>query len=174
VDILVLVPGRAMGVKLVKHLSRKGVHFARVVQPKFHQGAMKDQMNSAHNCNPIGAWANIDRGSVMAPSGSFTRSSEAATMSRAGSIPGMISVAKRPFSVSRITQRSVIYITSWPCVRTRLPEKVTCSTASTILVNLPGLVSFSPASVREVSAPASSQPEKTIFELCGNLGDGVI
>ena len=37
----------------------------------------------------------------------LTRPSDASTMSRCGSMPGMTSVATRPSSVSRITQRSV-------------------------------------------------------------------
>jgi len=46
-------------------------------------------------------------GSTFASGARPTRPSDAATMSRSGSIPGITSVATSPPSVSRITQRSV-------------------------------------------------------------------
>ena len=65
------------------------------------------QANPAHGCHPIGPSASSDSGISVAFSATVTRPCEAATMSRAGSMPGMISVATSPSSVSRITQRSV-------------------------------------------------------------------
>jgi hypothetical protein len=84
-------------------------------------------------------------------------------MSRAGSMPGITSVATNPPAVSRITQRSVTYSTSCPSSRARRPENVTCSTLSTILANLPGVATRSPCPVSSIPAPASNQPENTIL-----------
>jgi hypothetical protein len=65
------------------------------------------QIDAAHRLKPHGASASRGLGIVTAFSATLTRPSLDCTMSRPGSIPGMISVATSPVSVSRITQRSV-------------------------------------------------------------------
>ena len=62
---------------------------------------------TSHGTSPIGPAERSESGIGRASSATRTRPSLAATMSRAGSTPGMISVATSPSSPSRIAQRSV-------------------------------------------------------------------
>ena len=90
-----------------QHLGIKGIHLGRVVQTQLGQTPIPYEVNRAHDPHPIGASASSDKGMIVASSATLTRPSDAAMMSLSASMPGMISVATRPFSPNRMTQRSV-------------------------------------------------------------------
>ena len=96
-----------MGVERLQHPDVEGVHLGGIVEPELDEGALRDQVHVAHGAHPIGSRVRRLSGITVALSAIRTRPSDAATMSRAGSIPGMISVATRPPSPRRMTQRSV-------------------------------------------------------------------
>ena len=70
-------------------------------------GAMAYQMQRAHKLSSIGSLRSNAFGIAPRLLASLTRPAEASTMSLPGSMPGMISVAINPLSVSWMTQRSV-------------------------------------------------------------------
>ena len=101
VALLVLSPGAAldpleMRRERAQHFDSQRVHLGRVVEPEFGDAAPLFEPDAAHWPHPIGASASSDSGRVTASSATRTRPPEAATISRAGSMPGMISVATRP------------------------------------------------------------------------------
>ncbi len=97
-----------MAGKLLQHLDREGIQFRRVVQPDLGNAIGDVEVNGTHGVHPIGSFDRSVVEITRASGATVTRPCDAATISRSGSMPGMISVATRPLSVSRMTQRSVM------------------------------------------------------------------